>query len=513
MQKSDQINKAILVILDGWGLGPFPHSSAVHLANTPNMDYLIRNYPNGKLITHGEVVGLPEGQMGNSEVGHLNIGAGRVVYQDLVRINKAIREDQLDEDGKLRALLEYAGKEDKSVHLIGLCSDGGVHSHISHLYGILDFVSRYYNGRTFIHAITDGRDTDPKSGLEIIRGIVQKSSNLQQVELATVVGRYYAMDRDRRWERTKVAYDALVSGEGNRINDPEAWMQEQYDKGITDEFLLPGIIENSGFGGIQKGDVVFFFNFRTDRPRQLTIALTQKEFPDHGMYPLDLEFLTMTNYDPEFRKVEVLFDKENLQNTLGEVVSSRGLTQLRIAETEKYPHVTFFFSGGREVPFKGEQRILINSPKVATYDLKPEMSAPEVTDALINAIKKEYPDFICLNYANADMVGHTGDLKAAIKAVEVVDDCLGKLIPVCKKKNIEMLIIADHGNSDYMVNENGTPNTAHTINPVPVIYVGKNSDKARVEDGILADVAPTILSLMGIQAPPSMTGKDLIVID
>lgn len=510
MQKSDQNNKTILVILDGWGLGPYPDRSAIHLAHTPNIDFLLQNYPNAKLITHGEAVGLPEGQMGNSEVGHLNIGAGRVVYQDLVKINKAIREGQLDEQGKLKSLLDYAERENKAVHLIGLCSDGGVHSHIDHLYGILDFLNRNYDGKTFIHAITDGRDTDPRSGLQIIREINKRSSSSKKFELATVIGRYYAMDRDRRWERTKVAYDALVRKIGTFTDDPAAYVREQYEKGITDEFILPGIARNSAFKGIQDGDVVFFFNFRTDRPRQLTIALTQKEFPEQGMSPLDLKFLSMTNYDPEFKNIEVLFDKENLKNTLGEVISKKGLTQLRIAETEKYPHVTFFFSGGREVPFDGEDRILINSPKVATYDLEPEMSAREVTQALIEAISQSTPDFICLNYANADMVGHTGDLKAAIKAVETVDKCLGQLIPVCKESGIEMLIIADHGNSDLMINENGTPNTAHTINPVPVIYIGKNSEKVVMKDGVLADIAPTILALMGLEIPTTMTGKKLI---
>jgi 2,3-bisphosphoglycerate-independent phosphoglycerate mutase len=506
------MNKTILVILDGWGLGKDTARSAVSLAKTPVMDDLMKRYPQSALTTHGEAVGLPDGQMGNSEVGHLNIGAGRIVYQDLVKINKAIEEGKLDERGKLRKMAERTEKAGGNIHLIGLCSDGGVHSHIDHLYGICDYLDDILNNKYYIHAITDGRDTDPKSGLKIVEKILDFSGK-SKARLGTIIGRYYAMDRDRRWERTKIAWDALVNRIGERVENPLTWMKQKYESGQTDEFLLPGIIEGGDEGSIppiKDGDLVFFFNFRTDRPRQLTVALSQKDFPDIGMYTLDIGFLTLTKYDTQFKGVEVLFEKDNLRETLGEVISKANRSQLRIAETEKYPHVTFFFSGGREEKFTGEDRILIPSPKVPTYDLQPEMSAREVTDTLIGYLKENTPAFICLNYANPDMVGHTGVLEAAVKAVETVDECLGMLIPVCREKGYEILIIADHGNSDYMINNDGSPNTAHTINLVPCLYIGQSIDEFDLRDGILADVAPTLLDLMNLPQPKSMTGKSLL---
>ncbi len=506
------MKKAALIILDGWGFSETPDCSAVDRANTPVVDGLLSSCPNSRLITHGEEVGLPEGQMGNSEVGHLNIGAGRVVYQDLVKINKAIKEGKIDEDKKLRNSVEKTVARGGNVHLLGLCSEGGVHSHIDHLFGICDYIDGFIEKEYYVHAITDGRDTDPQSGAGNIRQIVEKCKD-SRAHLATVVGRYYAMDRDRRWERTKVAWDALVNRIGEKTKDPVSRIKASYRDGVTDEFLRPCMVVDRDGGEappVRGSDLVFFFNFRTDRPRQLCQALTQRAFPDYGMRPLDLKLLTMTIYDPQFKGVEVLFEKDNISETLGEVVSESGLSQLRIAETEKYPHVTFFFSGGREEKFPGEDRILIPSPKVATYDLKPEMSAREVTDALMEYLESKTPDFICLNYANPDMVGHTGVMEAAIKAVETVDECLGKLVPYCKSKNYELIIIADHGNSDCLINPDGTPNTAHTINPVPCIYTGQNNPNIGLRDGILADVAPTIIELMGLKQPGAMTGRSLL---
>nr|MBS0037894.1 2,3-bisphosphoglycerate-independent phosphoglycerate mutase [Saprospiraceae bacterium] len=442
------MKKSALIILDGWGLETDPSRSAVSVAQTPVMDGLLKTRPNSRLITHGEKVGLPEGQMGNSEVGHLNIGAGRIVYQDLVKINKAIARGELDQSGKIKKTVDYAVENQAHIHLIGLCSEGGVHSHIDHLLGITDYPNKIYLGPYFIHAFTDGRDTDPKSALHDMRKLNHHIGD-SQARLATITGRYYAMDRDRRWERTQIAYNALVRGKGDNITNVENWLKENYLAGRTDEFLLPGVLQSArekGFRGIKNGDVVFFFNFRTDRPRQLSMALSQVDFPDFGMKKLDLKFLTMTRYDEKFEGVEVLFEKENLRKTLGEVISMYGKTQIRIAETEKYPHVTFFFSGGREKAFEGEDRILIPSPKVPTYDMQPEMSAIELTDGLIQRVERSPTDFICLNYANPDMVGHTGNFSAAVKAVETVDRCLAKLLPVLEAHQYEILIIADHGN-------------------------------------------------------------------
>ncbi len=504
--------KSILIILDGWGLATKSQGNAVEMAATPVMDQLYKTALHSVLLTHGENVGLPQGQMGNSEVGHLNIGAGRIVYQDLAKINMAIAEGKLDESGKIKKMVEKVKKENGHIHLIGLCSDGGVHSHISHLEGIVDYMDQICDHSYFIHAITDGRDTDPKSALKTLTEFNRNTENSKSV-IATVTGRYFAMDRDKRWERTKIAYDALVHRKGEEIDSIQDWLERNYEEGITDEFLKPAITkegEKKGFRGIAEGDMVFFFNFRTDRPRQLCTALNQRYFRDPEMKKLNLNFLTMTRYDEGFKGIEVLFEKENLYNTLGEVLSKHGKTQLRMAETEKYPHVTFFFSGGREAPFYGEERLLIPSPKVPTYDLQPEMSAREVTKSLLERLSKSpSPDFICLNYANPDMVGHTGNLEAAVIAVETVDECLGKLLPKLRELNYEILIIADHGNSEYIRNDDDSPNTAHTINPVPCVYEGKIASDKQLSNGILADVAPSLLFLMGVEQPPEMTGKNL----
>lgn len=508
------MKKSALIILDGWGLGRLDHTNAIHAANTPFVDSLLENRQWSHLITHGESVGLPEGQMGNSEVGHLNIGAGRIVYQDLVKINKAIEAGELDKDNIIREAVNSMKKRGGNLHLIGLCSDGGVHSHINHLKGICDYLNDLSPSNYFIHAITDGRDTDPKSGIKFIREIGEHIKDSPAI-LATIIGRYFAMDRDKRWERTKVAYDAFVNLEAEPIQDEITWLQECYLLGKTDEFLLPAITEKAiqkGFNGIKDGDLVIFFNFRTDRPRQLTSVLTQKDFPEMGMKKLNLDYITFTRYDEEFKGISVLFGKDNLVNTMGEVLELAGVSQLRMAETEKYPHVTFFFSGGREAPFKGEERIMVASPKVPTYDLQPEMSAFELTDALKQRLAKDkLPEFICINFANADMVGHTGDFIAAIKAAEAVDNCLADLIPRLEALEYEMLVIADHGNSDYLINEDGSPNTAHTTNLVPCIYLGKKGKKMKLTDGILADVAPSLLFLMGIKAAKEMDGKNLFV--
>lgn len=497
--------KSALIILDGWGIGDRSASDAVFNANTPVYDQLIATQPWSKLKTSGEDVGLPDGQMGNSEVGHLNIGAGRVVYQDLVRINIACREKTIDVHPKITAMIDYVKKNNKSLHLMGLVSDGGVHSSQEHLHHILDVCAKNNIKNVFVHAFTDGRDTDPKSGKEFIASL-EKHIAKSTGSLASITGRYYAMDRDKRWERVKIAYDALVNGIGKSAESGVAAMQLSYEEGVTDEFVTPFVLDKNGT--IKEGDAVFCFNFRTDRCREITVALTQKDMPEHGMKTMPLYYVTMTNYDNTYRDVHVVYSKEDLVNTLGEVLAANHRTQIRIAETEKYPHVTFFFSGGREKEFEGEKRIMIPSPKVATYDLQPEMSARELTEAIIPELEKGTADFVCLNFANPDMVGHTGDYKAVTKALETVDECLGKVIAAGKKQNYSFIIIADHGNSDYMINSDGTPNTAHTTNPVPCILIDDRYNS--IADGRLADIAPTLLKLMEVPAPVEMTGKSLL---
>ncbi len=502
-------SKAMLIILDGWGINPDPKVSAIAAANTPFFDKLWNEYPHATLKTYGENVGLPEGQMGNSEVGHLNLGAGRIVYQDLVKINKAIDDGSFFNNSALINAFEYAQKNGKSVHLLGLVSDGGVHAHIKHLFALIDMAKKY-NVPVFIHAFTDGRDVDPHSGKGFIKTLLEKIKN-SNVRLATVTGRYYAMDRDKRWERIKKAYDALVSGTGKKTQNPLQAIEASYQSGVSDEFIEPIVITDkhgNPSGTIRPGDAIIFFNFRTDRGRQLTEALTQKDIPEYGISPLPLHYVTMTNYDDTYKNIYVAYPKEDLKNTLGELVSEAGKTQLRIAETEKYPHVTFFFSGMREAPFPGEKRILIPSPKVATYDLKPEMSAYEVTDALLKELSRDAPpDLVVLNYANGDMVGHTGVFEAAVKAVEAVDDNLSRLVPKALEKGYEIILLADHGNADVMVNEDGSPNTAHTTKPVPVIFIS-NKRNIPVREGILANVAPTLLKILNLPRPEGMT-KDL----
>ena len=504
-------DKVILIILDGWGHGKDPKVSAVAQAATPYVDSLYKKYPNSELITFGEEVGLPKGQMGNSEVGHLNIGAGRIVYQSLARINKAIREKTLRKNETLLKALEYAKTKNKKVHLMGLVSDGGVHSHINHLKSLCNICTSYGLQDVFIHAFMDGRDTAPKGGYEYLKEVIEYTWN-QPVEVASVVGRYYAMDRDKRWERIKLAYDLLVEGKGEPTDDLLETIQQRYAAGETDEFLKPIVASAGGkpTATIASDDVVLFFNFRTDRPREITEALTQTNMPDHDMKTLPLHFVTMTRYDDSFKNIQVLFNNKDLTNTLGEILSKAGKTQLRIAETEKYPHVTFFFNGGREEEFEGEERIVIPSPKVATYDLKPEMSALEATDALIKNIKAKQPNFICLNYANTDMVGHTGDFEAAQKAATTVDNCVESLMQVALQHNYEAIIIADHGNSDYMINPDGTPHTAHTTNLVPCFFVSNQIKGRTLKDGKLGDIAPTILSLMDLECPAEMDGEILI---
>lgn len=500
---------AFLMILDGWGLGKQPKADAIRQAETPFMDELMENYPQAELTTFGEQVGLPEGQMGNSEVGHLNIGAGRVVYQDLVKINKAIKDKTFFDNEVFQKALQTARDKSAAFHMIGLVSDGGVHSHIDHLLACVDYL-KTQDIPVFIHAFTDGRDTDPKSGIQYLQQLVDRIGNSKNIHLVDIIGRYYAMDRDHRWERTQKAYDLLIQGKGQATDQLLEAVKDQYEEGTTDEFLPPLI--HSDFierGRLQDEDVVFFFNFRSDRPRQLTYALSQRPVEKTAMKPLDLHFMTMTAYDDSFKDIQVLFPKDHLQGTIGEVISKAGLSQVRIAETEKYPHVTFFFSGGREAPFPGEDRILINSPKVATYDLQPEMSAFEVCDAINEKITVEKPAFICLNYANADMVGHTGVFEAAKKAAHTVDACVRKNVNVALDNGYDIIIIADHGNSDYLINEDNSPNTAHTKNPVPIIYVSRSSDR-KIKSGILADVAPTLLDIMGLQPSPEMTGQSLL---
>jgi 2,3-bisphosphoglycerate-independent phosphoglycerate mutase len=501
------MNKKVgLIILDGWGLGDQSNSDAIFNANTPFFDALMAKYPNATLQTSGEAVGLPEGQMGNSEVGHLNIGAGRIVYQELTRINKSIRDGELQENPVLVAAFQKAKEAGKKLHFMGLVSDGGVHSSQAHLHALCEMANAQGLSSYYVHAITDGRDCDPKSGLGFIRAleaVLAKNNG----KMASVIGRYYAMDRDKRWERVAKAYHLMVNGTGEKTDSASAALEASYAQDITDEFLLPHLIDSDGC--IAPGDVVISFNFRTDRPREITTVLTQEAFPAYNMSPLDLYFCTMTNYDERFKGMHVLFEKDNLQLTLGEVVAKAGRSQVRIAETEKYPHVTFFFNGGREAAFANEERLLIASPKVATYDLQPQMSAPEVASELITHMKTQKPDFICLNFANPDMVGHTGVYAAILEAVETVDKQLQKVVEAGLELGYEFLIIADHGNADYAVNPDGSPNTAHSLNPVPVILVSPAKDLA-IKDGILADVAPSILTRMGIQQPKEMTGQCLI---
>jgi len=498
------------MILDGWGKSPDPKVSAIDNANTQFIDSLYTKYDHATLRTDGLHVGLPEGQMGNSEVGHINLGAGRIVYQDLAKINLAITNDTLKEEKVLREALGYAKTNQKAVHLLGLVSDGGVHSHINHLYGLLDAIEEQGVDTAFIHAFTDGRDVDPKSGYGFISELESRLVT-SSAKLATITGRYYAMDRDNRWERVKLAYDALVKSEGVMSANATKTIESNYKEGITDEFLKPIIMvdkEQTPVAKIKEGDVVLFFNFRTDRGRELTEVLSQNDNHEFNMHKLNLHYVTMTNYDDNFKNIQVIFNKDNLSNTLGEVLESHGKTQLRIAETEKYPHVTFFFSGGRETPFKGEERIMRNSPKVATYDLKPEMSAFELTDALVKELKKETIDFVCLNFANGDMVGHTGIMDAAIKACEAVDSCVKSVIETALEHNYTTLLIADHGNCETMINPDGSPNTAHTTNPVPIILI--DTELKAIKDGVLGDIAPTILKLIGVEKPEVMTQSSLI---
>lgn len=503
--------KVILLILDGWGLGTNPEVSAIAKAKTPFMDKAWQQYTHSRLEASGLAVGLPEGQMGNSEVGHTNIGAGRVVYQDLVRINKACEKGgELENNRHLLEAFEYAKNNDKQVHFLGLLSDGGVHSHINHLKSLCTLADEKGLKNVFIHAFTDGRDTSPNGGVQYLEEVEQHINGLS-AKIASVIGRYYAMDRDKRWERVKLAYDLLVKGEGIATQNPKETIQKSYKDGITDEFIQPIVVvneEKKAIATLQEGDVVLFFNFRNDRGRQLTQALTQTDFEEFGMKKINFNYLTMTIYDEKYRDVKVLFEKDNLNNTLGEIISKANKKQIRIAETEKYPHVTFFFSGGRETEFEGEKRILCNSPKVATYDLQPEMSANEIKDAIIKELNTKESDFICLNFANADMVGHTGVFDAAMRACETVDACAEAVVLAALENNYTSIIIADHGNSDIMVNPDGSAHTAHTTNLVPCILIDKDFQPT-LKDGKLGDLAPTILKLMGIEKPKEMTGLDL----
>lgn len=503
--------KVILVIMDGWGLGKVASSDAIQHANVPFTKSLYSKYPNTTLITCGELVGLPEGQMGNSEVGHLNLGAGRIVYQELQRINVAVRDGSFAKNEQLLNSIRFAKQNNKPLHLLGLVSDGGVHSHINHLKAIVSICQSEGLKDVFVHAFTDGRDCDPKSGLAFIKEL-QDHLNKTVGKIATVCGRYYAMDRDKRWERVKLAYDAMVNGVGQFSTDAVAAVESSYSNSVTDEFIKPVVIttkDQKPIGVIKDGDVALCFNFRTDRCREITEVLTQMNLPEFSMKKLSLHYTTMTQYDQSFQNVNVVFENDDLKNTLGEILQQHGLKQIRIAETEKYPHVTFFFSGGREIPFEGEKRILVASPKVATYDLKPEMSAFELTDALLPEIMNQSADFICLNYANADMVGHTGVWNAAIKAVETVDKCVEKVVNAGLANSYTIFLTADHGNSDYLINEDGSPNTAHTLNPVPFFIIDKDW-KGTVKPGKLGDIAPTILKMMGLPIPKEMTGDILI---
>lgn len=503
-------NKVLLMILDGWGIGNHSKGDVVWSAHPVYLNGLAEHYPHAQLRTDSENVGLPDGQMGNSEVGHLNIGAGRVVYQDLVKINRAIRDNSIMENPEIKAAFTYAREKGVRVHFMGLVSDGGVHSSLDHLFKLCDIAQEYGIHDAFVHCFMDGRDTDPMSGKGFIEQL-QRHIYGTNVKIASIIGRYYAMDRDKRWERIKVAYDQLVNGVGEKSTDLVATVRKSYDNGVTDEFIKPIVAvddHDEAIGTLQEGDMVIFFNFRNDRAKELTIVLTQEDMPDAGMHTLPLYYCTMTPYDAKFKGVHILFDKENVKNTIGEYVASLGLTQLRIAETEKYAHVTFFLNGGREDKFVNEERILIPSPKVDTYDQKPEMSAYEVKDALVGALNTGRFDFIALNFANGDMVGHTGVYDAIVKAVKAVDQCAGEVIEAAKKNGYEVVVIADHGNADNAINPDGTPNTAHSLNPVPIIVV---SDRvASVRNGVLADVAPTVLALMGLPQPAEMTGQSLV---
>ena len=503
--------KVMLIILDGWGITQNPDVSAIYQAKTPFFDSLIKNYPNANLYTDGLHVGLPEGQMGNSEVGHMNLGAGRIVYQDFVKINNAIADGSIAKEKVITNAFDYAKQNNKKIHFLGLLSDGGVHSHINHTKGLLKAANDFGLTDVYLHAFTDGRDVDPKSGKGFIADI-ENYMGKTTGKLATICGRYYAMDRDQRWERVKLSYDVLVNGIGEKSTNAVASMQKSYDNNITDEFIKPIVMVDNNdkpVATIQEDDVIIFFNFRTDRGRQLTRVLSQENFQEHGMHTIPLHYVTMTNYDNSFKNISVIYPKENLKDTLGEVLEKHNKKQIRIAETEKYAHVTFFFSGGREKEFKGEKRILCPSPRVATYDLQPEMSAKDVQDAIIPELQKQEADFICLNFANADMVGHTGIIEAAIKAAEAVDSCLKNVITSALENDYVSIIIADHGNSETMINEDGSPNTAHTTNPVPLILIEKNKEH-HIHDGILGDIAPTILDLMQIEQPKSMTQKSLL---
>ena len=500
--------KAFLIILDGWGIGDQQKSDAIYSTPTPYWDYLLKTYPHSQLLAGGESVGLPDGQMGNSEVGHLNIGGGRVVYQDLVKINRAISSGSIYDNPQVKAAYEYAARTGKGLHLMGLTSDGGVHSSLEHIFALCDIAKKYELQKVYLHCFMDGRDTDPRSGkgfIEKLQGHCKESAG----EIASIIGRYYAMDRDKRWERVKIAYDLLVNGEGEQATDLVAAMQQSYDNDVTDEFIKP--INNANIDGtIKEGDVVIFFNYRNDRAKELTVVLTQQDMPEEGMMTIPgLQYFCMTPYDSSFKGVNILFDKEDVSNTLSEYLSSLGKKQLHIAETEKYAHVTFFFNGGREAAFDGEDRILVPSPKVATYDLQPEMSAYLVKDKLVEAIGENKYDFIVVNFANGDMVGHTGIYPAIQKAVVAVDECLKATVEAAKAEDYEVIIIADHGNADRAINEDGTPNTAHSLNPVPFVYVTENKN-AKVENGILADVAPSILHILGLPQPKEMDGQDLI---
>lgn len=501
--------KTVLMILDGWGMGKQDDSNGIYLANTPFIDNLYKKHPYSTLVTHGEAVGLPKGQMGNSEVGHLNIGAGRIVYQDLLRIDNAIKDGSFFQNENLLAAVELAKKENKRVHLMGLVSKGGVHSSQEHVYALVDLLEQHGIENSFIHAFTDGRDCDPNSGIEFIAELEEYISN-KNTKIASVIGRYYAMDRDNRWERVKSAYDLILTGQGKKSTSAVEALQKSYDEGITDEFIEASVIveNDQPIATIQEDDIVICFNFRTDRCREITIALTQEDMPKLNMKTLPLHYVTMTNYNSAFKGIHVAYEKENLKMTMGEVLEKEGLKQIRVAETEKYPHVTFFFSGGRENEFEGETRIMVNSPKVPTYDLQPEMSAPEVTSKICTELNKGEVDYVCLNFANGDMVGHTGVPEAIIKACETVDSCVEEVVTTGLNNGYSFIIIADHGNADNMKNADGSPNTAHSMNPVPCILIDDRYDS--IKDGALEDVSPTILKMMGIEQPQEMTGKVLV---
>ncbi len=505
------MKKAILIILDGWGIGNHSKSDAIYNGNTPYFDNLLKEYPNSQLLTSGENVGLPDGVMGNSEVGHMNIGSGRIVYQDLVRINKDVKSGEIANNLALVEAFKYAKENNKSVHFLGLISDGGVHAMNTHLYKLCDITKDYNLDNVFIHALTDGRDTDPKSGYGYIKELQEYLQHSNGV-IASVTGRYFTMDRDKRWDRVKIGYDAMVSGIGTKTNDVLKSIQDSYNQDITDEFIKPIInVDEQGnpLGLIQEGDVVITINYRTDRLRQITSAFTQQDMPEHGLKTMPLHYVTMTNYDGSFKGLHIAYDKPNLVNTLGEIVSKNGLNQLRIAETEKYAHVTFFFSGGRELPFENEDRMLVNSPKVATYDLQPEMSAYQVKDKVVAALNSQKYSLVVLNFANGDMVGHTGIHEAILKAVNAVDNCLTEVVETAKKNDYTAMIIADHGNADYIENADGSPNTQHSLNPVPCILVDDDKKDVKLQNGILADVAPTFCKIMGLHRPEEMTGKEL----